>query len=108
MASTSIQKRSIERRAVDRQQTNFDAIVFLESERPLKCKIKNISSMGALLSFERPTNIPERFKLTIPEFWFEAECQIRQGSYEANSIGVVFTSNRREALARFSSPYCLP
>ena len=100
MATTRPSERSIERRAENRQQTNLEGVIVCKNERPLRCTVNNVSPMGAFLSFDYPTNAPDCFKLIIPDRWFEAECQIRHSSADGK-IGVVFTTNRREALARF-------
>lgn len=92
----------VERRKTGRLQTNIAGIAKSQTGEAAKCSIKNISPMGAFLSFEQPTIIPKQFKLLVPECWFEAECEVRHSS--KNGVGVVFTSNRREALARFAIP----
>lgn len=100
MAITRPAERSIERRAENRQRTNLEGVIVCKNAHLLRCTVKNVSPMGALLSFDCPTIIPDCFKLIIPEHWFEAECQIRHRSVE-EKVGVFFTTNRREALARF-------
>lgn len=82
---------------------NLDAICRVSEHEAVRCRVRNISSMGAFIEFERPTIVPRQFKLIVPEHWFEAECEVRHaGSHE---IGVLFKTNRREALARFPSPF---
>lgn len=65
--------------------------------------MRNISTMGALVEFQHATILPSRFKLLVPEHWFEADCEVRHSA--PREVGLLFTSNRREALARFSSPF---
>ena len=63
------------------------------------CSIANISSMGGLIVFGKPTVVPNSFRLFAPEYWFEADCEIRHRG--PDRVGVLFTSNRQEALSRF-------
>ena len=67
---------------------------------PVNCVVRNISPMGALIHFEKPTPVPERFKLVIEADFFEAECEVRHVSGEM--VGVEFVTSRLEALARYS------
>jgi hypothetical protein len=56
--------------------------------------------MGAQLEFGRGIELPLAFRLTIPDEMFAADCELRQQS--GCAAGVLFTSARLEALARFS------
>lgn len=89
----------LERRARRRLQTQLSAsVVFAEGGR-MDCTVVNISPMGAMLVFAQPTILPDEFKIVIPECLFECECEIRHRT--TDRAGVLFTTNRREALARF-------
>lgn len=93
----------VERRKHCRVDLNLNAKIRVPSGSYLSCTVKNVSSMGAYVEFDGPTIVPDNFKLVIPDCWFEANCQVRHA--HPHGVGVVFTSNRREALARFSSPF---
>ena len=63
------------------------------------CSIVNISAMGGLIVFEKPTFVPSTFRIFVPEYWFEADCEIRHRG--PDRVGVLFTSSRQEAISRF-------
>jgi hypothetical protein len=90
----------IERRARARVSVDLQAIIKVGGFAGLPCMVRNVSPMGALIVFDRPTIFPSTFRLIVPEKWFEAECEVRHRS--PTRAGVVFTSHLREALARFS------
>jgi hypothetical protein len=93
----------VERRKNCRVDLNLKARIRVPNGSSVSCTVKNISSMGAYVEFDGPTLLPDNFKIMIPDYWFEANCQVRHAHSEG--VGVMFTSNRREALARFSSPF---
>jgi len=55
--------------------------------------------MGALLEFGPGIEPPAAFRLTIPDALFAADCELRHQT--GRQVGVLFTSGRMEALARF-------
>ena len=90
-----------DRRSTRRKSVFLRATVRLPGiATPVHCVVRNISPMGALIHFEKPTPVPEHFKLIIEADFFEAECAVRHSSGE--DVGVEFVSNRLEALARYS------
>jgi len=91
---------SKERRARPRTNVMLSASIKVANGGNLMCTVMNVSPMGALIVFSGATLVPENFKLSIPECFFEAECRVRHRS--ADRVGVLFETNRREALARFS------
>lgn len=93
----------VERRKTCRLEINLDGIVKSRTGATIPCTVKNVSSMGAFLEFERPTILPKQFKLAIAQHMFEAECEVRHRT--PTCVGVLFSSNRREALACFASPF---
>lgn len=92
-----------ERRKSCRIEQDHPAYIKIGKSAPIPCTVRNISSMGAFLALKEPQILARRFKIVIPEHWFEAQCEIRHVS--TDGIGVLFTTNRREAVARFASPY---
>ena len=100
-ASTPNEDSRPDRRSSRRRSVFLRAKVKLpEITTPVHCVVRNISPMGALIHFEKPTPVPARFKLVIESDFFEAECEVRHVS--GDMVGVEFTSSRLEALARYS------
>lgn len=93
----------IERRKSCRVEQNLEAYVVTPEGTRLSCVVRNVSSMGAYIDFRGSLPHCDRFKLVIPGHWFAASCEIRHRT--GLGAGVHFTSNRREALARFASPF---
>ena len=89
----------LERRARSRTDVSLQATVKSYGASEIQCRVANVSPMGALIVFDRPTSVATSIVLTIPDRWFVAECEVRHQS--DNHAGVMFVSNRREALARF-------
>jgi methyl-accepting chemotaxis protein len=94
-----------DQRAEVRHETYLKGQIKLDGLTIARCTIRNISSMGALLTFGDEPDVPDKFKLVIPDQTFETLCEVRHRT--GNSIGVLFTSGRREALARFGSPFVM-
>ena len=92
-----------DQRTEPRIETFLKGQISLNGAVIARCTIRNISSMGALLTSASIGDVPDKFKLLIPDEMFETLCEVRHRS--ADSIGVLFTSGRRQALARFGSPY---
>ena len=88
-----------ERRTHPRHEVNYRGVVRFADGTSLPCRVKNISAMGALLEFSEARIMPANFKLTIPDELFSAECEFRHQT--GQSIGVLFTTGRMEARARF-------
>ncbi len=95
--------RTVDQRAETRIETFLKGQILLNGAVVARCTIRNISSMGALLALASAAEVPDKFKLVIPDELFETLCEVRHRS--ADSIGVLFTTGRRQALARFGSPY---
>ena len=95
------ERQGTERRSSRRRSVFLRAKVKLPGIAvPVNCVVRNISPMGALIHFERPTPTPANFKLVIEADFFQADCIVRHVSGE--DVGVEFTSSRMEALARYS------
>lgn len=99
MYSSRLAQAPAERRMHRRLDVDFRAVVRFQDGSSVPCRVKNISAMGALIEFEQERNLPQIFKLTIPDEMFAAECDLRHQT--ANRAGVLFTTGRLEALARF-------
>lgn len=88
-----------ERRTYRRIEVDYRAVVRFPDGTTLPCRVKNISPMGALIEFEKEFEVARVFRLTIPDELFAAECEFRHQT--ENRVGVLFTTGRMEALARF-------
>lgn len=99
MSSSVRLAQASERRTYQRIEVNYRAVVRFPDGTSLPCHVKNISPMGALLEFGDARILPAIFKLTIPDELFAAECEFRHQT--GNAVGVLFTTGRMEALARF-------
>ena len=89
-----------ERRAYHRLDVNYPAVLRFPNGRAHPCRVTTISPMGAQLEFGSGIELPPAFRLTIPDEMFAADCELRHQS--GSAAGVLFTSGRLEALARFS------
>lgn len=88
-----------ERRMHPRRDVDFAATVRFTDGSTRPCRVKNVSAMGALLDFGAPPHLPRTFRLLIVSETFSADCDLRHET--GNQAGVMFTSSRAEALARF-------
>lgn len=96
-----VERQGAERRSSRRRSVFLRAKVKLPNIAvPVNCVVRNISPMGALIHFERPTPTPTHFRLVIESDFFQADCIVRHVSGE--DVGVEFLSGRMEALARYS------
>lgn len=89
-----------EQRTHARRQVDLAARARVDCHPWLDCRVRNISPMGALLEFERPTILPRHFRLQIPGDLFETECDLRH-QFDCQ-VGVLFVSNRAAAVAKYS------
>lgn len=94
------QRRPRERRKARRHEVNFKAKAGLKADRPTPCTVRNVSTLGALLEFSVPTNVPRFFRISIDDPRFAADCEVRHRS--GHFVGVMFLSNRADAIALFS------
>lgn len=99
MSTVRLSQAPSERRTHQRHAVDYSATVRFADGSSLPCRVKNISPMGALLEFGEKRIIPANFRLTIPSEMFAAECEFRHQT--GSTIGVLFTTGRMEALARF-------
>ena len=88
-----------ERRNVPRREVHLNAKAGLRYDAPVSCVVRNISAMGALIEFTEAVTVPKTFRISIDSAMFSAECETRHQS--GNTVGVMFISNRMEALAAF-------
>lgn len=64
------------------------------------CIVVNISPTGALLKLSYPVIALREITIVIPDDLFQATAVVRH--QDGRTIGVEFTSSRREALAKYS------
>ena len=88
-----------DRRQSRRRDVSIPAKIGYRHQPPIACIVRNISPMGALLEFEDNIILPESFRIVIESKMFWADCEVRH--HKGNAAGVMFTSNRMEALAAF-------
>lgn len=89
-----------ERRQHQRREVDFAASVRFSDGTARDCRVKNISPMGALIDFGAYPGLPASFRLIIASELFSADCELRHET--GHQAGVLFTSSRAEALAKFS------
>lgn len=100
MSNARLAQARHERRTYQRLDVNYRGVVRLADGNSFACRVKNISPMGALIEFPEARILPAAFRLTVPDEMFSAECEFRHQT--GNTVGVLFTSGRMEALAKFS------
>ena len=88
-----------ERRQHQRREVDFAASVRFSDGTARACRVKNISPMGALLDLGSKPDLPATFRLIIASELFSADCELRHET--GHQAGVLFTSSRAEALAKF-------
>lgn len=88
-----------DRRASVRHDCNYLGFVKIQGAPLTPCRVVNVSAGGALLELQEPIGLPASFRISIPMELFEADCETRHQT--GKHVGVMFTSNLREALARF-------
>lgn len=90
---------SAERRSHVRRQVDYAATVRTSSHGDLAVRVRDVSAMGALVELRPGTSVPDTFRLIIPAEMFSADCEVRHRT--DSRAGVLFTSNRLEAMSRF-------
>ena len=88
-----------DRRSVPRKTVAIPAKVGFRNTPPVHCIVRNVSPMGALLEFSDDLDVPNNFRIIIESELFTADCEVRHN--KDRKVGVLFTSNRLEAMARF-------
>lgn len=79
-----------ERRKFGRKETNVDALAVAPGRCAVRCTIKNISRMGALLEFAVPFTCRSNFRLYVEGNKLDAQCQIRR--QDGTAVGVEFVA----------------
>ena len=79
-----------ERRKFGRKDTHVEALVVAPGRNAVRCTIKNISQMGALLEFAAPFKCRSNFRLYVEGDKLDAQCQIRR--QDGTSVGVEFVA----------------
>lgn len=79
-----------ERRKFGRKETNVEALAEAPGRGAVRCTIRNISRMGALVEFAAPFHSRSGFRLFVAGDMLDAQCQVRR--QDGNSFGVEFVS----------------
>ena len=90
---------STDRRGAPRKEVHIPAKIGFRDLPPIACIVKNVSPMGALIEFNSDVVLPETFRIIIESKMFWADCEVRH--QKGRNAGVMFISNRAEALAAF-------
>jgi hypothetical protein len=98
-AHKSIAVEGAERRTAVRRDVTIAAKVGFRDLSPIPCTVKNVSPMGALLEFKDDILLPNKFRIIIESMSFWADCEVRH--QKGRHAGVMFISNRLEAMAAF-------
>jgi hypothetical protein len=88
-----------ERRAHVRHEVDYPAIVRASGRADIAARVRDVSAMGALVEARTGTPLPETFRLIMPDQMFSADCEVRHRT--DGRVGVLFASNRLEAMSRF-------
>jgi hypothetical protein len=88
-----------DRRSDVRREVDLDAHIRLRTGELVACRVLNVSAGGALVHLDQARLLPDEFSLSIPSEAFEAACEVRHRT--GQRVGVMFMSNRREAIAKF-------
>ena len=99
VAKTTATVTEFNRRSSSRHDVTLPAKIGFRDQPPIACTVRNISPMGALLEFGGDIALPETFRIVIETKMFWADCEVRH--HKGKTAGVMFISNRMEALAAF-------
>ena len=88
-----------ERRTQARKDVAIAAKIGFRDQPPVPCMVRNITAMGAMLEFAQPIELPANLRIIIESEMFAADCEVRHQT--GLRAGVLFTSSRLEAMARF-------
>jgi hypothetical protein len=88
-----------ERRAHVRHEVDYPAIVRVAGRADLSVRVRDVSAMGALIEPKAGVQVSDAFRLIMADQMFSADCEVRHRT--EGRIGVLFTSNRLEAMSRF-------
>lgn len=80
----------IERRKFGRKDTSIEALAQAPGRPAVRCMIRNISQMGALVEFAAPFTCRTGFRLYVEGNRLDAQCQIRR--QDGGAFGVEFVS----------------
>ncbi len=87
-------------RKFERLEVDAIGVLKVDGFSPNPCRVKNISRDGALVEFAIPTILPQQLRIYIPEYQFQAKCEIRHRF--RCSVGVEFMENKVAALAVYT------
>ena len=91
---------SPDRRRSGRRHCDLAARIRVPGFPMIMCRVLDISPMGAMFELETLAIMPATFTLQIPNDLFSVECDLRHQN--GQRCGVLFTSNRQEAMSRYS------
>lgn len=98
-AAKPVALKGAERRSHVRREVDYAAIVRTPNHGDVAARVRDVSAMGASVELRPGTNVADTFRLIIPAEMFSADCEVRHRT--DGRIGVLFTSNRLEAMSRF-------
>ncbi|MGE0766887.1 MAG: PilZ domain-containing protein [Hyphomicrobiaceae bacterium] len=67
-----------EQRAFGRRESRIHAFVRVAGRSPEPCILRNFSEGGALVAFDAPIALPERFRLTVDAKGVDLVCEVRR------------------------------
>ena len=97
MTNTS---RQLDRRSTRRRQVTLSGRLQFQGGTAWKtCTVVNITPMGAMLILPEPMTVPREVRLQIPDNFFDVAGLVQH--QDRARIGIEFSTNRMEALARY-------
>lgn len=87
-----------EQRAFGRRESRIHAFVRVAGRSPEPCIVRNFSEGGALLQFDAPFVLPDRFRLTIDTKGVDVMCEVRRRN--GLEFGVKFFDEQTDIEAR--------
>lgn len=82
--------RGAERRQFGRRNTICHAIACARGRPPSPCVVRDVSAGGAKVELQRSASLPNRFRLIVSAWKFEADCEVMHRADD--SVGVRFLS----------------
>ena len=82
----------LDQREAERIQVDREAVgIVRQSDSSMDCHVSDYSDTGACLEFKRPENVPDQFKVFIPETGTLHDCALVWK--EENRVGVRFRNS---------------
>jgi hypothetical protein len=89
-----------EQRAFGRRESRIHAFVRVASRTPEPCIVRNFSEGGALLVFDGPFALPDRFRLTVDAKGLDVMCEVRRRN--GSEFGVQFVQEQADIESRLA------